>query len=139
MKNKINLLLNIIKHIGIKETVSIQDTLTNLDIILDQNGNILKKDIIRLIMPTIYNIDELDHKLSQANDLSTYLNFKMSELSLARDDISENEIYPPKTRQTKNLYGNFNKGNIPLSEHQKDELHKQLRKSMQKSAKSLLG
>lgn len=131
VRNKINLLLDIISKISIKDTSSIQETLTDLDIILDQNGDILKEDVIRLIQPTIYNMDELYGKVDQANNLETYLTFKISEETLAKDGIWESELYPTKEIQLQTLYDEqVDKGNIPLSENQKDKLKKQLKKSM---------
>lgn len=125
LRDKINLLLDIISKISIKDTVSLKETLTDLDIILDQNGDILREDIMRLILPIIYNIDELYGKVEQANDLSTYLTYKMSKHSLAKDGISENEIYPSKEIQIKDPYYSSINGTVPLSAHQKDELRKQ--------------
>lgn len=137
VRNKINLLLDIINKIIIKDTTSIQETLTDLDIMLDQNGDILRDDIIRLIIPIIYNMNELDAKVSQGNNLETYLNYKMSESALARDGISENELYPTKKIQIKSLTDGHT-GNIPLSKHQKNKLKKRLKKSMKKTAEMLL-
>lgn len=137
MRNKVNLLLDIISKISTKDTESIQETLTDLDIILDENGDILKEDIIRLIIPTIYNMDELCGKVEQGNDLSTYLVYKMSKPALARDDISESELYPPKAIQIKSLMDEY-RGNIPLSNHQKSKLKRRLAKSMKRTAEMLL-
>ncbi len=47
--------------------------LESIDIELDEFGNIKKEDIIRLLTPTIYNINEFKKKIKDANDLSTYL------------------------------------------------------------------
>ncbi len=137
VRNKALLLLNIIEKIGNRDSLSIQDLMKELDIQLDENGNILKEDIIRLITPTVYNINELNEKVTKANDLSTYLTFKMSKHSLYRNDLSEGEIYPTESLQIKNLYYDHIKGNVPLSNNQKVELEDQERKSMKKIAKML--
>ncbi len=138
VRNKALLLVSIIEKIGNRDCISIQDLMSELDIQLDENGNILREDIIRLITPTVYNINKLNEKVTKANDLSTYLTFKMSKHSLYRDGWSEKEIYPTESLQIKNLYYDYIKGNVPLSNNQKIEIEKQERKNRNKLAKMLL-
>lgn len=138
LKRKISTLLDLMEKIAYKDSKSIQKLLDDLDIKLDDDGNILKSDIIRLITPTIYNIKDLYEKVSQANDLSTYLTFKMTKHSLYRDDINESEIYPNEALQFKNLLCENSNGCIPLSENQKEEFRKTYRKNMKKTADWLL-
>lgn len=131
-------LLNIIEKIGNKNVSSAQDFIVDLDIQIDEKGNIKKEDIIRLITPTVYNIKVLNEKILKANDLSTYLTFKESKHSLLRDDISEGEIYPSSSLQIKNLYYDHVRGNVPLSSNQITELRKVQSRSMKKGAKILI-
>lgn len=138
VRKKATLLLDIIEKIGYKDYMSIQETLANLDIQLDDNGNILREDIIRLITPTIYNINELNKKIEEANDLSTYLTFKMSKHSLYRDGFSEEEIYPEQSIQTKNLHYDYIQGNIPLSNNQRKKLEERQRKNRKKCARLII-
>lgn len=137
VRNKALKLLNIIERIGTRQSITIQDLLVELDIQLDENGNITREDIIRLIKPTIQNVGELDEKITKANDLSTYLTFKMSKHSLYRDDWSEGEVYPTKSIFVKDLHNGYSYGNIPISSRQEQELHEELRKSSRKLAKIL--
>lgn len=139
VRNKALLLLNVIEKIGNRDTVSIQDLITELDIQLDGSGNISKEDIIRLITPTVYNIGELNEKVSKANNLSTYLTFKMSKHSLYKDGWSEGEIYPSSSLQVKNLDYDYVRGNVPLSSTQRTELEQEQIRSMKKFAKMLIG
>ncbi len=132
IRNKVLLLLNIIEKIGNRDSQSIQDLMKELDIQLDENGNILKDDIIRLITPTIYNINELNKKVNKANKLSTYLTFKISKDSLYRDDWSEGEIYPTESLQTKGSYYGYIEGNVPFTDNQIAELKGEQAKSMKK-------
>lgn len=138
VKNKAIQLLNIIENIANKNNISIKDILTNLDIILDENGNISKEDIIRLITPTIYNINLLNEKITTGNDLCTYLTFKISKDSLYRCDLSEGEIYPTKSIQVKSIHCSYLAGNVPLSINQEKELDEQLSRSMKILVKDLL-
>lgn len=138
VRNKVLLLLNVIEKIGNRDTVSIQDLITELDIQLDENGNISKEDIIRLITPTVYNIGKLNEKVSKANDLSTYLTFKMSKHSLYKDGLSEGEIYPSSSLQIKDLYYGYVRGNVPLSSTQKTELEQEQSRSTKEIAKLLI-
>lgn len=138
VRNKVLLLLNVVEKIGNRDTMSIQDLITELDIQLDESGNISRDDIIRLITPTVYNIGDLNEKVSKANDLSTYLTFKMSKHSLYKDGWSEGEIYPSSSLQIKNLYYDHIRGNVPLSSTQRTELEQEQRRSMKKFAKMLI-
>lgn len=138
VRNKALLLLNVIEKIGNRDTISIQDLITELDIQLDGSGNISKEDIIRLITPTVYNIGELNEKISKANDLSTYLTFKMSKHSLYKDGWSEGEIYPSSSLQVKKLYYDHVRGNVSLSSAQRTELEQEQRRSMKKFAKMII-
>lgn len=134
VRNKVNILLSLIEKIGNKEIQPIQELLTELDIVLDENGNVLKSDIVRLITPTIYNINCLNEKLAKANDLSTYLTFKMSKHSLYRDGFSEGEVYPSQSIQINSLQYDYIQGNVRLSENQRKTLEEERSKSLKKSA-----
>ena len=112
VRNKALKLLNIIERIGTRQSITIQDLLVELDI-------------------------QLDEKITKANDLSTYLTFKMSKHSLYRDDWSEREVYPTKSIFVKDLHNGYSYGNIPISSRQEQELHEELRKSSRKLAKIL--
>lgn len=139
LKSKLLLLLNIIENISNKKSDSISEQLSDLDINLDNDGNILKEDIIRLILPTIYNLNTLKEKLTAGNDASTYLEFKLSKVNLYKQGFSsEGELYPTLSIQEKYIFGNHGLGNVPLSENQKEALNKSLRKSMQKTAKLIV-
>lgn len=138
VRNKALLLLTIIEKIGNKDSMSIQDLILELDIQLDETGNISRNDIIRLITPTVYNISELNEKVIKANDLTTYLTFKISKHSLRRDGLSESEIYPNQSLQIKDLYYDYIKGNVPLSNNQRTDLKQQQKNVMKKFAKMLL-
>ena len=137
IRNKVNLLLNIIEKVSSKDIETIQDMLTSLDIVLDENGSILKSDIIRLIPPTIYNINELNATILKANDLDTYLTFKMSKHFLYREGFSENEIYPAQSIQIKNLYYDYLPGNVRLSENQKKILEEKEKRNRDIVTKAL--
>lgn len=137
VKDKAILLLNIIEKIANKECSSIQDLITKIDIQLDENGNISNGDIVRLITPTVYNINTLNEKIYEANDLSTYLTFKLSKHSLYREGFSEGEIYPTTSIQIQNLHYGDRKGNVPLSTNQRNALHEEQSRNIKKASKIL--
>ena len=126
VRNKALQLLNIIEQIGNRQSITIKDTLLELDIQLDENGNIKREDIIRLIKPTIHNIKELVKKTNKANDPSTYLTFKMSNYFLYRDGCFEEDLYPDMSIIINGLFWIYNesKGDVPPSSRQKQELNK---------------
>ena len=138
IRKKALLLLNIIEKIGNRDCRSIQNLLLDLDIKLDEKGNILKEDIIRLITPTVYNINELKEKVTQANNLSTYLFFKRSKEYLYKAGCSEEEIYPTEAIQIKSLYYDYLKGNVALSANQKAELQEQENRNIENNTKFIL-
>lgn len=107
-----------------------------MDIRLDTSGNIKKEDIIRLLFPTLYNIDLLNEKVMIENNLSTYVRFKTSKHSRLRENITESEIYPSSNLQSDN---SSIKGSIPLSDSQKERLKKKQNKSMKIVARKLIG
>ena len=102
LKEKINSLLYIIENLVNKEIDLINETLFDLDIILDQNNNILK-----------------------ANDFKTYLEFKLSLDSVYSDGFTEAEIYPSKEIQIKDLFHNHTPGNIDLTKNQEAIIEKE--------------
>ena len=118
---------------------SIRDLLSELDIQLDENGNVSRDDIILLITRALYNINALFEKINRANDLSTYLTFKMSKEYLYKASWSETEVYPTQSIQVRNLYYDHIKGNVALSEKQKFELKDEQRRSVRKTARILNG
>ena len=138
VRNKARKILNIIEKIANRESNDISNLITELDIQLDENGNITKEDIIRLILPFIHNYNSLVEKVNTANNLETYLTFKLSKHSVYRNGWSEGELYPTSSIQTKNLYYDNLKGNIPLSNNQKKVLREEQRKANKKFVKSLL-
>lgn len=137
LKYKINKLFNIIQCIGIKNTSCIDYILTDLDVVLDDSGNILGSDIVRLIEPTIYNINVLSNKIKDANDLNTYLSFKMSEESIYANGFIESEIYPSRDLQIKNLFFHFNEGYVPLTEKQNKIIYQNDDENAKKRVKTL--
>lgn len=133
LKDKINKLLNIIESIGNKNIENIKDILEDLDIILDQKGNILGTDVSRLLDATFYNINELCEMLGKANDLYTYLDFKLPSSGNYLDGV-----YPSKDLQVKNGHASYYKGNVALSERQEEQLKNEERQFV-KVAKRIFG
>ena len=129
VRNKINLLLDIINGLANKEINPIQETLNELDIKMDKDGKVSKDDMIRLIVPTVVNINMLEEKVEKANDLSTYLTFKMSKHSLYKDGWSESEVYPMSSLQTQSDMNDWRDDNIKLSKNQKIILKKRQEES----------
>ena len=125
VRNKSTKILDIILKISNKETSDIVDLLVELDIQLDENGNISKEDIVRLVSPFVHNYNGLVEKINNANNLETYLTFKLSKHSLYRQGCSEGELYPISSIQTRTFHYDYLPGNVPLSEKQKKYLSEQ--------------
>lgn len=137
VKNKALSLLDIIEKIGNKDTDTIKELISDLDIHLDENGNILKDDIIRLVIPTIYNITTLNERVTMANDLSTYLNIKTSREYLYKVGWNDEEIYPTKDLQVKDLDFDYLDGCVPLSPKQRDNLRQAQKRHLKRNARLL--
>ncbi len=137
VRNKALLLLNMIEKIGNKDALSIQDLMKELDIQLDENGNISKEDIVRLITPIVYNMSALKETVTKANDLKTYLTCKISIDYLYRKGLSESDIYPSESLQIKKIDYDLLKDNVPLSKNQKVELALQQKRGIKQLTKIL--
>lgn len=138
VRNKSKKILDIIEKIVNKDYSTIADLIIELDIQLDENGNISKEDIIRLIPPFVHNYNSLVEKVNTANNLETYLTFKLSKHSVYRNGCSEGELYPVSSIQTKSLYYDYLPGNISLSNNQKKVLREEQSKANKKFVKTLL-
>ena len=95
--------------------------LDNLDIKLDSRGFVSKEDIVRFVKPILYNLNDLNNKVMEANDLSTYLSFKMSRFSLYRSDLSHDDVYPSASLQVNNLLCSED-GYVALSSDQREKV-----------------
>jgi len=137
VRNKAKKILNIIEKIANGESNDISNLIMELDIQLDENGNITKEDIVRLILPFVHNYGSLVEKVNAANNLETYLTFKLSKHSVYRSGWSEGELYPRVSIQSKSLYYENLKGNIPLSNNQKEILRKEQTKDIKKFTKMM--
>jgi len=136
VRSKAKKILDIIEKIANKNHSTIAYLMIELDIQLDENGNISKEDIIRLITPFVYNYNSLVEKVNTANNLESYLEFKLSKHSLYRAGCSEGELYPTSSIQVNSLFSS-SPDNVPLSVNQKKNLEIQYRKHMRKSLKLL--
>lgn len=121
LRNKCNNLLKIMD--GIVDNTISKEVLSKLDINLDENGNILGSDVVRLTEPFIYNYKELVKKHTEGNILHTYLHNKISLDDIFRKGLTEQELYPKEELQENNIdayesYGRVN-GDIPLTNNQK--------------------
>lgn len=121
LKEKTNKLLFIFEKIATNKNNDIEllKQIRNLDIEL-YNEQILKEDVVRLIEPTIYNIEQLIQMNDQANDLNTYLIFKVINPKTHKMDIKEEDLYPNSDLQSRDL-DNQN-GYVPLSQNQKQRI-----------------
>ena len=138
VRNKVKRLLTIIEALSNNNIEPIQEELKSLDILVDNNGNISKTDIYRLVIPAIANIYLLEEKLTAANDLSTYLITKMSKDLIYREGWSEDEMYPIKSLQH---FGNTmfeHQDYVPLSKNQSDQIEKARRRNSKEIAKYLV-
>lgn len=99
---KVLSLFDIIEKLSLKKLSLINKKLISLDIKLNESKDINKEDIIRLIIPTVYNYQLYQEKICQINDLNTYL------------QNIENLDYPSYHLQSQGL------GNVPLSKEQEE-------------------
>lgn len=101
LQNKARNLLDIIEKIAKEDFVSIADVLADLDIAVDtkHQGRISKEDMIRLVAPTVCTISDLENKFGEANNLETYLTFKLSKEAMYKEGIMPGELFPTRALQ----------------------------------------
>lgn len=99
---KVLSLFDIIEKLSLKKLSLINKKLISLDIKLNESKDINKEDIMRLIIPTVYNYQLYQEKICQINDLNTYL------------QNIEKLDYPSYHLQSQGL------GNVPLSKEQEE-------------------
>lgn len=131
LKEKIYKLLDIINDIenifnenySYNKKIDVINYLSDFGIVLKKNNRLLKrKDAIRIIIPILENYEKLIEIEEKANNLDSYIEFKLTENFTSETGLREDEIYPDSNLQIKNLdYININSefGYIPLSKKQK--------------------
>ena len=70
--------------------------IVDLDFHINKYGDVYTTDIQRLANAIIYNVKDLHDKITKGNNPETYLTFKESKHTIAKDGIFESEIYPRK-------------------------------------------
>lgn len=106
--------------------ISVIENLTEKDIkeydIDVNNDNIKYSDIVRLIKPTIYNINGLFTAEQNGNNLNTYVDIKMSKQTIHYDGIWESQLPSPNLKAKTIEEDALIDGYISLSEKQKREI-----------------
>lgn len=137
VRSKARKLLNIIEKLANKDTESIEKILKDLDVNVDKDGKISKVDLCRLVIPTIANTKMLEQKLKEANNLETYLTFKLSIDLIYRRGNSEDEYYPSRSLQYFGDLMYYHEDYVELSQNQKDEKERIRRENSRHIAKWL--
>lgn len=121
LKTKLEAFLYIIEKIGTNDLDSIKDEIQKYDITI-KNNKILKKDVTRLVTPTVYIYKELESSIKNANSINTYTHFKASHDSL--DHIQGKLQYI-------SLENDLYDDNIKLTDKQKDDANKKYQKTLE--------
>lgn len=95
--------------------------LEDLDIAINEQGNVWYNDVIRIAECIIYNANELLEGLTMANTLETYLTFKQEKCIIDMDGVHY-PYFPKEELQIKDLGYQFAKEFIAFSEKQLEEL-----------------
>lgn len=126
LKIKCSNLLKILDYLDKRKSMEISkdewEVLVDLDIHVNEEGNVYYEDINRLSEAMVYNILNLYEKVKKGNDPSTYLDCKISKEKLYRDDIFESDIYPREEIQLKDTIVGNSKEFIALTEKQKEKI-----------------
>lgn len=122
LKIKCSSLLKLLEYLDKRKSMEISkdewQAILDLDIRVNEEGNIYWEDINRLSETMVYNILDLYEKVKKGNDPSTYLDFKISKEKLYRDGVFESEIYPKKKLQLNDTIVGSSKEFIALTEKQ---------------------
>ncbi len=129
LKVKCSNLLKILDYLDKRKSMEISKdewkALVDLDIHVNEEGNVYCEDINRLCEAIIYNINDLYKKVQEGNNLNTYLDFKISKEQLGRDGIFGEDLYPSEEIQIKDVTRGNSPEFIALTEKQKVELKKE--------------
>lgn len=129
LKVKCSNLLEILEYLDKRKSMEISKdewkALVDLDIHVNEEGNVYYEDINRLCEAIIYNINDLYKKVQEGNNLNTYLDFKISKEQLGRDGIFGEDLYPSEEIQVKDVEMGNSPEFIALTEKQKVELRKE--------------
>lgn len=115
LKYKISKLLNIIGYLQIQKSNIIKEQLEELDICVNQLGNIRYDDVIRLVLPTIENFNELNRVVKKANNIFTYREVMRNIEMFEKDKKRERDIFPNKNLQVSWTITNEDYGYAPLT------------------------
>ena len=89
-------LLNIAMYIAIGRADLIEQDLKELDIQLDESGNVLNADLKRLLLPLVWNLDALHEKVAEANNLENYVgrsnNIPMFDPANTKETQGDNHV-----------------------------------------------
>ena len=122
LKTKCNNLIKIVD--GIVDRKILSDTLVKLDIVLNNQGNIQMSDVTRIVEPFVFNFNKLRDMVERANNLDTYLDFKISLDNVQKKGYSESELYPSEDLQNSHFEFEGEEGFIPYTKEQKLVLKK---------------
>ncbi len=126
LKSKSLNLLEIIYKLTNDNKSDIKDILSDIDLTLDIKGKISYIEAKRLLKPTIYNINKLFQITNEANNIETYLKFKLNKEQIYMQGLNENDYYPSNSLQYKSFdfIDNIDKeGYISLTDKQKKDLN----------------
>ena len=126
LKEKLTALFDLVRELEKIKSGELQasscQNIIDLDFHINEDGNLYYEDVNRLAEAIVYNVKDLYDKIIKGNDAATYLNFKISLDGIYRNDLSEDEIYPSKEIQVKNLYDRYPKEFVSLSNKQEEQL-----------------
>lgn len=123
-------ILNILTCLVNKDFTSIEEEIKNLDLDIDQNGNISKRDIMRIIIPLLCNIKLLLKMTRDANNPDTYLLNREGQ-----EFILNNGIFPIEDLQITSLSMSESPLYIPLTDNQRKTLFEKEQSSKNKVEK----
>ncbi len=131
MKNKVLLLLTIIESLTDKCDEELDKILNDIDVEINEKGEVSKEDLERLLLTTVYNIDALNDKLTEANDLSSYFYSSRFHRGL-RFSGNSSEYYPSEELQLSEEEYDFvpKYEYLPLSENQKIKAQKHFEEAL---------
>ena len=116
-------LLMIIEHIIKKDLIPIKQEIESLDLDIDDDGNILKSDVLRLSIPLLCNIKLLLKMVREASNPESYLKDNFSKIrQCIQGDIEINELFPQEELQLPRLSSVENPLYVPFTDKQSEEL-----------------
>lgn len=117
---------------------NIRVTLLHYGIKMNEDSDIHYQGFINLLSPLIYNVQKFKAVLEMANNLDTYFFFYISPGCLSERGFAGEEFFPTIELQIPDYKNDYMRGNIPLSDEQRNQLQQEYMKKFEEDEETII-